>query len=349
MSSPSAFRLGLAGSICVAAALMLSFFVPEAFGGWLAGFVFWSGLPFGAMVLVMMIRIIPGRWGEELGRPADAAMLLLPLALIAVLPVLAGLGALYPWAGETEHGFRGAYLARWSFMLRTALFFALTTGLALLLVLRRRWSVPISVAGLILFVLFDTAIAFDWLMSLDPEFHSSGFGLYVLSIQVTIALALLIPAHLNAAPGEEHRGVLGALLLCALLLWAYFAFMQFFIIWSTNLPHNVLWYQHRAAGWWSSVAYVIAALHALPALLLLFAPVRRGRQWLIGLSAAVLVGKALEACWLVLPDTSTGVASIAVAGLSLTGLGALWAAAFGEAQRMRDRIVADAAEGRATS
>lgn len=348
MSSPSAFRLGVAGAACVAAALILSLLVPEAFGGWLAGFVFWSGIPLGALVLVMMIRIIPGRWAQELGEPAEAAMLLLPLAMLAALPVLAGLGALYPWAGETEQGFRGAYLAQGSFMLRTALFFALTTGLALLLVLRRRWSMQVSVCGLILFVLFDTAIAFDWLMSLDPEFHSSGFGLYVLSIQVTIALALLIPAHLSAAPGEQHRGVLGALLLCALLLWAYFAFMQFFIIWSTNLPPNVLWYQHRAAGSWSSVTYVIATLHFLPAFLLLFAPVRCGRQWLVGLCAAVLVGKALEACWLVLPDTSAGIASIAVAVLSLIGLGALSAAAFGEAQRVRDRIMANAALGGAT-
>lgn len=347
-SAPSTVALVLFGAACAAAALLIAVIFPRALGGWLVGFVYWSSLPLGALVLAMMIRIIPGRWGDELGGPAEAATLLLPAALPFVLPVLIGIDTLYPWARQVENNFRGLYLAPWSFVLRTLLFFAITIVFAIAL-LRARRPVAIASAGLILVVLLDTAIAFDWLMSLDPQFHSSGYGLYVLSIQTTIALALLIPAHLLAKPGEKHTGVLGALLLTALLLWAYFAFMQFFIIWSTNLPNGASWYLRRVAGSWPAVVYLYAALHFVPIFLLLFGPIRRSRQWLIGLCMSVLAGKALEVVWLVLPDTGTDAASIIAALLSLAGLGALTGAALPELRRIRERIAAASADRAAAS
>ncbi|WEX10567.1 hypothetical protein [Chelativorans sp. AA-79] len=343
--SDRSVQLWLVGVGCAVAALAVCLVVPKALGGWLMAFVFWSSLPLGALVLLMMIRIIPGKWRRELGGAAEVAILLSPLALLAVLPVFAGLGALYPWADTSgEGGFRGAYLMPWSFVLRTVLFFALSVALAVLLMGRPRWSMPVSVAGLILFVPFDTAIAFDWLMSLDPKFHSSGFGLYILSIQVVIAVCLLILAYLSAGPRAGLSGIPGAVLLSALLLWAYFAFMQFFIIWSTNLPHGVLWYQHRSGGAWTGIMWVVAALHFLPAFLLLFSPFRRGRAWLMGFAAAILVGKALEVSWLVLPNIYAGFPSVAVALLSLGGLGALTAAAVPRARRWRNHAMVSAAE-----
>jgi len=329
-------RFWLTGGVCVAAGLLLSLLMPEAFGGWLIGLVFWSSLPLGGLVLIMMIRIIPGEWGRQLSDPAEAAVLVLPLIFLAALPMLVGLGALYPWTEETEEGFRSFYLVPWSFTLRTILFLALTMGLALILLARPRWSMPAAVAGLIVFVPFHTVIAFDWLMSLDSAFHSSGFGLYVLSIQVTIALCLLILVHLVMEPRDT--GVLGGVLLSTLLLWAYFSFMQFFIIWSTDLPHRVAWYQHRSGGAWTAVIWIVAALHFVPTFLLFFTPFRRERRWLMRFCVAILLGKALEVCWLVLPDTSAGLPAIAVALLSLTGMGLLMAAALPEARRRRNQL-----------
>lgn len=340
------YSLRLGGGACTAAALLLSLVIPDALNGWLVGFAFWSSLPIGALVLVMMIRLIPGRWSRVLTAPAEAASLVLPLALLASLPLLIGTGALYPWSGQAEEGFRGAYLVPWSFALRTIGFFALTIALALALLLRPRWSTPLAAGGLILFVPFDTVIAFDWLMSLDPEFHSSGFGLYVLSIQVTIALCLLILVHLTTEP--EDCAPPAGVLLSSLLLWAYFAFMQFFIIWSADLPQGVVWYQHRSGGAWTAVIWIVAALHLVPTFLLLFAPFRRGRAWLISVCIAVLLGKALEVCWLVLPDTSASLAAVVVTLLSLGGLGAVTAAIFPEALRRR-RTPALARERKAVS
>jgi hypothetical protein len=282
----------------------------------------------------MMIRLIPGRWGAELRPLADGALMLLPLAAVSILPVLLAPSALYGWANTApESAFRAAYLTPWFFSLRTLAFFAVTMLLAFLLLNRRRDLSALSAVGLIVLVLIDTMIATDWLMSLDAGFHSSGFGLYVLSIQVTIALAFLILARLRE-PGAQAN-VLGGLLLTALLLWAYFAFMQYVIIWSGNLPEGVLWYQRRAAGFWSLAEYAIGALHLAPAFLLLFGAMRRSPSWLAALALSTLIGKTMEAAWLVLPaSTDHGWPTAATSILAFAGLGCLTLAVAVEAPRL---------------
>ena len=327
----------LTGAIGIALALFLSYAAPGALGGWLAAFFFWSSLPIGALCLAAMMGLIPGAWRTELQTQARAALLLLPLAALSVIPVLVGLGSLYSWAGAAGEGFRGIYLSPLFFIGRTAIFFAAAGGTALLLSLRPR-STAIASAGLIVFVLLDTTIAVDWLMSLEPDFHSSGFGLYVLSIQATIALAFLILSRLFAGDTSERKGVLGGLLLTALLLWAYLAFMQYVISWSDNLPSSVSWYQQRGRGVWSIFEYAIAVLGLAPLLLLLFPPVRCSRTCLIALCLAVLAGKVLEAAWLVLPVTAGRSGPTAAATLlAFAGLGALNLAAFPAAMRLQPR------------
>lgn len=308
---------------CAACLLLGVVDAHAALAGWLVGFAFWSALPLGCLVLLMMMRLIPGRWTEELAGPAEAALFLLPATLVAVLPVLGGLDRLYPWVGREQHTpFRQVYLSPWFFSLRTLALLAGSMLLAFLLIMRPRWSVPVASAGLIAFVLLNSAVSVDWLMSLDPGFHSSGFGLYVLSVQCAIALSLLVLMR-AAAPGDLRDGTVGALLLTALLLWAYFAFMQYVIIWSGNLPQGAAWYILRGSGGWAAVEYALAGLQLAPAFLLGFPPVRRSRAWLVACASAVLAGKALEVSWLVLPATGSGAVAVVAAVLALCGLGVL--------------------------
>lgn len=318
-----------AGAACTLAALALLAFVPHAAAGWLAAFVFCSSLPVGALLLVMMMRLIPGGWAEELGGPAEDLLLLLPLSAVAAVPVLIFMGAIYPWAGAlSPSGFQGAYLTGWFFAVRTLVFFGLCAVLAILLLVRRQWSVPVSCTGLIVFMPAYTAIATDWLMSLEPDFHSSGFALYALSIQANVALALIVLMRLTDS-GRAHTGLLGALLLSALLLWAYFAFMQYFISWSDDLPHEVLWYRSRGEGAWSLAEYALGLLGLGPLLALLFPPVRASRGMLAALALSVILGKAIELVWLVLPAGGANAGSAGAFLLGLAGLGALSIAALG--------------------
>ena len=324
-------RLRILGTIglgtSVVSLVLIFFGASSALAGWLAGMAYWSGVPIGALGLVMMMQIIPGPWRPELMPWAERLLLLLPLAALAALPVLVGESWLYTWAHVAEPGFRGVYLSVWAFPLRTVLFFVVITGLALFLLMRPATAAALSAAGLVIFVLLDTTMIIDWLMSLDPSFHSSGFGLYGVSIQFAVAMAVILLLRLSAAPPGEHAGMLGGLLLMALLTWTYLAFMQYVIIWSDNIGHGMQWYKRRGEGGWALIAYIVAATQLIPLFLLFFTPIRRSRGWLIGLCLVVLFGKALEMAWLVLPTVpSAGLGAmsmtLAMVGLCVCGFAA---------------------------
>jgi len=332
MRAPSIRATAAAGTIgCTIALLLAALDAKAALSGWLAAFVFCSGVPLGALILRFMTRIIPGVWRAEVTPSAEMLAMLLPVAALAVLPVLIGSSALYPWittvAGE---GFRGVYLSLWFFSLRSVLFLIGALVLAFLMATRRAWSLPLAAGGLIAFVLFDAMIAVDWLMSLEPEFHSSGFGLYVLSIQASIALTTIVIIRLVADPLNARPQLLGALMITMLLLWEYFAFMQYFIIWSENLPKQVAWFKERGSGIWAVAEYGFCLLALVPTFLLFLTPIRHSRLCLLAVAAAVLLAKAIELAWLVFPSTHAALGlSVVAAILAALGLGLLSVAFLG--------------------
>ncbi|HLG48657.1 MAG TPA: hypothetical protein VKY24_20605 [Reyranella sp.] len=309
---------GVAGSVLALVLLFVD--ARAALGGWLVAAVSIGSMPIGALGLLMMMRMIPGPWRDELRAPTQRLLLLLPLAAVAMMPVLLGVARLYSWVDLPLHGYRAVYLSVWAFELRTILFFAAAIAVAMLL--PDSQGEALAAGGIVAFTLFDTTVVIDWLMTLDPSFHSSGFGLYGMSIQFSIAVSALILLRLVAGPAE-HANVLGALLITVLLTWAYLAFMQYFIIWSGNLPQGVAWFGKRGTGGWAVLEYAIAIFGLAPLFLLFFPPVRTGRLWLMALCLVVMVGKVIELAWLVLPTTANAGIGVASAVLALIGLGAL--------------------------
>jgi len=189
--------------------------------------------------------------------------------------------------------------------------------------LPRSTGQALAAGGIIALTLYDTTMVVDWLMTLDPSFHSSGFALYGMSIQYAIAVGALIVLRLAVGPAGENTSVLGALLITVLLTWTYLAFMQYLIIWSGNLPQGVAWFAKRGSGGWSVVEYVITISALGPLFLLFFPPVRAGRFWLIALSLVVMLGKVFELAWLVLPTMANpgiGMASMVLAVVGLVAL-----------------------------
>lgn len=324
-------RLLVAGLVFTGAALAAVVLAPDRAGfGWLAALAFWAGVPVGALALLLILRILPGPWAEALGPVAAPAARLLPLVALAGLPVALDLAALYPWArAPLDTAFRAAWLQPVPWLARSALFLA--GGSAVAWALARPGRRGLAIAALIGLVPFHTVIAFDWLMSLDPAFHSSGFGLWLLAAQALTAFAALLLARL-----ATHRGSpdpLGALFLVLLLLWAYAAFMPFFIAWSGNLPGPAAWYGRRTAGGWGAVFPLIALLHAVPTALLLFRRFRASRRALAAFAGLVLAGQALQAAWFVLPEAPPGPLPALTGLAALAGLGALGLAALARQAR----------------
>jgi hypothetical protein len=184
--------------------------------------------------------------------------------------------------------------------------------------------------GLALHGLAVTFASIDWMMSLEPHWFSTIYGVLVFAAQGLAALALAILgvkavtappdgelAHAaetatvsHAAPEPTATGVvdvdalhdLGKLLLGFTMLWAYLAFSQFFIIWYGNVPEEVVWYRARFAGAWGGVALALALFHFIvPFAMLLSRELKRDPVRLGSVAAMLVAMFWVEVLWMVQP------------------------------------------------
>lgn len=332
MTQPELSRFQALGLMAVLVGGLLAvvgafFNLAQFWQSYLLAYLFWLEIALGCLGLTMLHHLVGGRWSAHIRRLMESGALTLPLLAVLFLPLLVGLHTLYPWADAAHVAasellqLKTPYLNVPFFIGRAALYFAVWLGLAYLL---NRWSLEqdhtgephlatrmrrLSALGLILYMLTVTFAAYDWLMSLEPEWFSSIYGLLFIIGTALAALALAI-IGLNTLSRRvtaqedwtQSFNHLGNLLLGFVMIWAYFSFSQFLIIWSANLPEEAIWYVHRSQGGWLTVGMVLVAFHfVLPFLLLLSRRVKRKAQWLTTLAALIFAARWLDLFWLIMP------------------------------------------------
>jgi hypothetical protein len=190
---------------------------------------------------------------------------------------------------------------------------------------------------MIAFVLATSLAAVDWVMSLEPLFFSTVFGLILLVGQIGTAFALGILVTAFSSPNEplnsaRHgpRHDLGNFLLMSVMLWAYLSFSQLILIWSGQLPEEIMFYNYRFSGGWQWVGILLIIGHfALPFGLLLFSRLKRHRHALAAIAVLVLVSRWLDLVWLVQPNVTPGRLVLPWMMLVLPlGLTSLWLGGF---------------------
>jgi len=325
VSSPRLFGLALLGLAAVVVAALID--LHALLTAWLATVVTISAIAVGALAVLMLSYLVRGQWTEGLHVPLAAAALTTPAAGLLFIPVLVGIPWLYPWAHESVRGaFKSIWLTSGFFVSRTVFYFVLWTALAIWV--RRAWADPrrmlISAsAGLIAYALTASLAGIDWLESLTPKFHSSIYGLLFLTFQVLAgyAFALVIALWPPLAPTFRY----GAILLSALLLWAYNHAMQYIIIWSGNIPEEAIWYMHRETGLWGIVFWALIILQFIvPFFAMLLSRVRNGRKPLLAIALLTVALRFVEAILFALPGTASGIVLwLAVPG-SIVLCGAVW-------------------------
>ncbi|MGH6943583.1 MAG: hypothetical protein ACREH6_05115 [Geminicoccaceae bacterium] len=308
---------------------------------------FWQ-LPLGCLALLIASHLAGGRWSLVIGDALEAGARTLPLMAILFVPVLFNLDAIYPWARPdylAEHetvARKAAYLAPGFFTLRSLVYLAVWLGLCFALTeASRPFAVrprrrAIAAIGAILYAASATLASFDWLMSLDPRYGSTIFGMLAMSGQAVgaFSLAVLVTLHVSEQDRrlvhlrEERLVGLGSLLLGLVLLWVYFAFIQLLIGWSGNLPPDAAWYLARIAGPWRLVVWLLVVGHfALPVAILLSSRARRSWRVVMTLAGLVLVMRILDVLWLAVPAFEDAPPVWLVAG-ALAAIGGLWLCAF---------------------
>jgi hypothetical protein len=293
----------------------------QFFRSYLFAYVYWSGIPIGSLAIIMLHHLSGGAWGMMIRRLLEGATRTLPALAILFLPVAFGLASLYEWAqpqqvqADKVLQHKAPYLNVPFFLVRSVVYFLVWSALAYFL---NKWSrqqdetgdpelagrmETLSGPGLVFFGATVTFASFDWVMSLEPHWFSTIFGLAFIVGQVltafpfAVALAIILSSRrpLSEAISAVHFHDLGKLLLAFVMLWAYLSFSQFLIIWSGNLPEETPYYVKRLAGGWQFFQLALILLHfALPFLLLLSRSLKRSGDKLLKVVTLILVMRFVD-------------------------------------------------------
>ncbi|CAN5478506.1 hypothetical protein BH10PLA1_BH10PLA1_15950 [soil metagenome] len=281
--------------------------------GYLAGWTFWLGVPLGAAGIALIHRLSGGDWGSQLLDQTPLYVRPLPVMAVLFIPVLLGMKWLYPWATHgviepfEQSKFRHWYLREGFFVFRAILYFAAWLFIAKVGTGSRPRRRPVGSAGVcfVLLIVTITLAATDWLGTLAADFYSTIFGLYLAIAFGLTALCLLVIAAVtrNADVPLKRMNDWGNLLLTFVILHGYFAFSQFLIVWSGNLPREIGWYTERVYGAWGATALLLIVVQLfLPMFVLLFRGVKRQPKLLATVAGGVLAAQWIEMAWLVIPS-----------------------------------------------
>ena len=321
-----ALAVGIAGLLVAAFGWFTS--APAFYKAWLPAFVFWFLVAAGALGVLMLQYVTGGEWGVLIRRPLGAAARTIPLFLLFGLPIALGLEHVYVWANHDAVAHdpllqqKQFWLNPTAWIVRALVYFAIWTLWAWRVRLlsldfartrspytelaRRRWSA----AGLLMIVLTLTLASVDWVMSLEPKWYSSMFGISF-TVGAGLSAFAFVTFFLTLLSGTramkdlhkpQHIRDLGNLMLAFTMLWAYTAFSQFLLIWYGNIKEETPYYLKRMHGGWGVLALLLIVFHFfLPFFLLLMRGIKDRPKTIAVVTILLLIMRFVDTFWLIAP------------------------------------------------
>lgn len=365
-SAPRLFRNAcLLGVVALGASFLIGVSVEGGvkrfYHSYLVSFCYFLSLSLGALVFVMIQHLSRAGWSVVLRRISEAVAANTMFLVVLFVPILFGMQHLYPWtrpdlvATDSLLQWKQPYLNVPFFILRCLVYFGVWCGWAYFLLrssqeqdnshavdltLRmERWSAP----GILLFALTVTFASFDLLMSRDPHWFSTIYGVYYfsgsflgfISLLPVVLFLLRMNGYLKKSVTPEHFHDLGKLMFGFTVFWAYIAFSQFMLIWYAHLPEETGWYSRRLEGQWGWLSLLLLIGHFIvPFLGLLSRYQKRRLRFLAPWGVYILVMHWFDLFWLIMPEyywgaegVDTGVIPFHILDLTtLLGIGGFFTA-----------------------
>jgi hypothetical protein len=357
----NALLVGAVGGAAAVAGLLVD--PAQFYRSYLLAFIYVIAFPLGSLGLMMVHHLSGGGWGMPTRRIFEASARTLPLLAVLFLPVIFGMSHVFEWSHadlvqkDPILSEKAPYLNPTFFVIRYVFYFAVWSGLAYTL---SGWSrrqdhdyTPgserkfrlLSGPGILAYALTATFASVDWIMSLDPHWFSTIFGLLFLIQHGLAAMGFVILMLALLSRSAPMAGVIkpvnlhdcGKFLLAFTMIWAYFNFSQFLIIWSANLPEEIPWYLERMShGWqWVSLGLLVGQFF-LPFFLLLSRDLKRTAGRVAKVALFVLLMRYVDFFWNLAPAMHREAPVVHWIDLAtLVGLGGVWLAMFAWQYRAR--------------
>lgn len=295
---------------------------------YLVGFYFVATIALGGLFFVILQHLVRAGWSVAARRHMEWISSALVPTILLFIPVAAMAGMIWHhWMGPEAADdallvHKAPYLNKPFFYIRAVFYLGVWAGFAtwfyrnsrlqdqtgdLKLSLKMR---AFSAPAMLIYALTLTFAAFDWMMSLDPHWYSTIFGVYIFGGAVCSSLSVLalvtMKIRASGAIGDvstiEHQHDIGKLLFGFVVFWAYIGFSQFMLIYYGNIPEETIWYTHRWEGSWKAVSLTLLFGHFIvPFLMLISRHAKRNNTIMAAGSILLLIMHYLDIYWLVMP------------------------------------------------
>lgn len=308
----------------------ISFFLnsQQAIFNYLLAFMFLMSIGVGALFLISLEYVAGADWSTPLRRVIEFSASVIPYLIVLSIPILLNLHTLFHWSHTdvvaTDKVLQGKspYLNEMFFAIRVVVVFAIW-GLFYFLFTKNSKkqditkdqkltsiNIKLSAVFIPLFAITASVAAIDFMMSLEPHWFSTIFGVYFFSGSVLAALSVITYATVKLREGgylhpkmvDDHYYSLGALLFAFVNFWGYIAFSQYMLIWYANLPEETFWFLARWEGSWIFISLALIVVHFLvPYSVLLSQPAKMNSKKLKFAALWILFAHVLDLYWLILP------------------------------------------------
>jgi len=315
----------------------------------LIGFAFLMSVAVGGLFFIALEYITGAIWSVPFRRVTEFLAMLLPLTILFAIPLFMNMHELFHWThkevvdADVILKNKEPYLNMQFFVIR----FAVILGIWILFYFlfrknslkqdsdndqkRTRSNIKLAAAFLPVFAISISVFAIDWLMSLEPHWFSTIFGIYyftgtaicALSVITYLVVSLSEKGYFFKGINENHYYSFGALLFALLSFWAYIAFSQFMLIWYANLPEENFWFIARWKNGWEYVSVAMVLFHFwIPYFMLVSRPSKMNTKNLKRTSLLLIAVHFLDLYWLVMPTYNEApVFGYAEIAFPLLGLG----------------------------
>lgn len=317
-----------------------------AIGGGLAGYGFASdsvrasynliiafmwlfSIGFGALFLVALEHIVSADWSVPFRRITEILAGVLFIVPLIAIPLFFNLDEIFVWLNpqivEADKYVQGKapYLNESFFIIRNVVVFLIMILFFFLLSVRSfkqdkkqnpnstKVSAKIAAVFFPIFAICLTVVGMDWLMSLEPKWFSTIFGVYyfagsvlaTLSLLTFIVITLKENGYLSKYINEDHYYNLGGLMFAFTNFWAYIAFSQFLLIWYANIPDETMWFMDRSqGGWWIMLLGLIFIRFGIPYLALVTRPSKSSPFRLRIIAVWVFLAHYYDLYWVIMPE-----------------------------------------------